>query len=470
MRRVPPGAPILTADAMRRAEASAFAGGIAQTELMERAGLTVAREVHRYAQDRPILVLAGPGNNGGDAYIAARLLGDWGHDVMVAALGEPGIGAAVDARGRWSGTVSDVDEASPRAVLVDGLFGTGLTRPIDPALAIRLASLREAASFCVAIDVASGLDTDRGTPLGYALRADLTVALGALKPCYLLGDGAACSGHVILASLGIDIPIGWTTLAQPENLRPERTSHKFTRGFALIVGGAMPGASRLSAVAALRAGAGYVILSGPAGQGSPFDAIVSRKVADTTDLTALLVDRSVDAMCIGPGLGRDDRACQLLEAALASDVRLVLDGDALTLLSRTAAEQIARRTASTILTPHGGEFEQMFGQSEGSKIDCTRDAARQTGAIVVHKGADTVIAHPDGRVLVSAAAPPTLATAGSGDVLAGLITGRLVTGGDPWAAVSEAAWLHMRAAELAGPGLVADDLIAHSAAAMQEVW
>lgn len=470
MRRVPPGAPILTADAMRRAEAAAFAKGVSQTELMERAGLAVAREVHRHAPGRAILLLAGPGNNGGDAHVAARLLSEWGHDVMVAALGEPGEGAAAKARAQWRGKVVPLAEAAPRPLLVDGVFGTGLSRAIDPAIAARLEALREAAEFCVAIDVPSGLDADRGEALGYAVCADVTVALGALKPCHLLADGGACSGHVVLADLGIDMPRHWRTLNRPARLRPDAAAHKFTRGLALIVGGTMAGASRLSAAAALRGGAGYVVLGTPDGQRGGFDATVARKVVEATDLKDFIGERSVDALCIGPGLGRDDRAAALLDAALASDLRLVIDGDALTLLGEQAASRLAKRSAPTVLTPHGGEFARMFGDSTGSKIAQTLDAARATGAIVAHKGPDTVIAHPSGRVAVSAASPATLATAGSGDVLAGLIAGRLATGDDPFAAVATAAWLHMRAAEIAGPGLVADDLIAHSAAAMQEVW
>lgn len=470
MRRVPPGAPILTADAMRRAEAAAFAGGVSQTELMERAGLAVAREAHRYVQGRAVLVLAGPGNNGGDAYVVARLLGEWGHDVMVAALGEPGEGAAAEARQRWAGTVVPLAEATPRALLVDGVFGTGLSRPLNRALAAQLEALRDAAEFFVAIDVPSGIDTDRGVTLGHAVRADVTVALGALKPCHLLAEGAACSGHVVLADLGIAIPHKWRTLDRPTGLRPDRTAHKFTRGRTLVVGGAMPGASRLAAASALRAGAGYVVLAMLDGRGGPLDAIVARKIADTADLEHLIGERTVDALCIGPGLGRDDRAGALLDAALVSDLRLVIDGDALTLLGDAAAKRLLQRIAPTILTPHGGEFERMFGKSDESKITRTLDASRTSGAIVVHKGPDTVIAHPDGRVIVSATAPATLATAGAGDVLAGLIAGRLATGDDPFTAVTAAAWLHMRAAEIAGPGLVADDLIAHSAAAMQELW
>lgn len=471
MRRVPPGAPILTADAMRRAEAAAFAGGVSQTELMERAGLAVAREAHRHVQGRAILVLAGPGNNGGDAYVVARLLCEWGHDVMVAALGEPGEGAAAEARARWTGKLVPLAQAAPRPLLVDGVFGTGLSRAIDPAIAAPLEALREASEFCVAIDVPSGLDTDRGDALGYAVRADVTVALGALKPCHLLADGAACSGHVVLADLGIDMPRQWRTLDRAvTRLRPDDAAHKFTRGLVLVLGGAMAGASRLSAAAALRGGAGYVVLGTPDGLHGSFDAIVTRKIIEATELKGFIGERSVDALCIGPGLGRDDRAAALLDAALASDLRLVIDGDALTLLGEQAASRLAKRSAPTVLTPHGGEFARMFAEGTGPNIARTLDAARATGAIVVHKGPDTVIAHPDGRVVVSAASPTTLATAGSGDVLAGLIAGRLATGDDPFAAVATAAWLHMRAAEIAGPGLVADDLIAHSAAAMQEVW
>lgn len=470
MRRVPPGAPILTADAMRRAEAAAYTRGVSQSELMARAGLAVARQVHRYVRGRAVLVLAGPGNNGGDAYVAARLLGEWGHDVMVAALGEAATGAAAEAQRHWTGPTVPLAEASGRAVMVDGLFGTGLTRPIDGDIATRVESLRQSADIVVAIDIPSGVESDRGVLPGPAVRADVTVALGALKPCHLLSEGAAGSGHVVLADLGIAVASKWHALTRPERLRPERDAHKFTRGLALVVGGAMAGASRLAASAALRAGAGYVVLATPDGSRGADQAIVARKVAEASDLAALISERKPNALCIGPGLGSDARASGLIDAALAADMALVLDGDALSTLGRDAARRVSERSAATILTPHGGEFERMFGARAASKIDRTLDAARESGAIIVHKGADTVMAHPDGRVIVSAAAPSTLATAGSGDVLAGLVAGRLATSGDPWNAVAASVWLHMRAAELAGPGLVADDLIAHSAAAMQEVW
>lgn len=470
MRRVPPGAPILTADAMRRAEAAAYTRGLSQSELMARAGLAVARQVHRYVRGRAVLVLAGPGNNGGDAYVAARLLGEWGHDVMVAALGEAATGAAAEARRHWTGPTVPLAEASGRAVLVDGLFGTGLTRPIDGDIATRVESLRQTADIVVAIDIPSGVESDRGVLPGPAVRADVTVALGALKPCHLLSEGAAGSGHVVLADLGIAVASEWHALTRPERLRPERDAHKFTRGLALVVGGAMAGASRLAASAALRAGAGYVVLATPDGSRGADQAIVARKVAEASDLSALIDERKPNALCIGPGLGGDSKASGLIDAALAADMALVLDGDALSALGRDAARRVSERSAATILTPHGGEFERMFGASAASKIDRTLDAARESSAIIVHKGADTVMAHPDGRVIVSAAAPSTLATAGSGDVLAGLVAGRLAMSGDPSNAVAAAVWLHMRAAEQAGPGLVADDLIAHSAAAMQEVW
>ena len=317
MRRVPPGAPILTTDAMRQAEAAAFAGGVSQTELMARAGCAVAREVHRYSRGRAILVLAGPGNNGGDAYVAAQLLSRWGHDVMVAALGEPAEGAAAEARMQWMGGVRTMAGASPRPVLVDGLFSTGLSRQIDPVLSSKLEALLGAAEFCVSIDVASGLDSDRGVVLGHAMRADVTVALGALKPCHLLGEGAACSGHVVLADLGIELPHKWQTLDAPSGLRAEATAHKFTRGLALIVGGAMPGAARLTAGAALRAGAGYVVLGTSDGGPGSLDAVVARGVVEAADFTRFVAERTVDAVCIGPGLGRDDRAGALLDAGAA---------------------------------------------------------------------------------------------------------------------------------------------------------
>ena len=438
------GAPIVSADAMRAAESARFASGVTQHELMARAGAAVARETARFAMGQPVLVLAGPGNNGGDGFAAARLLAAMGLDVTVATLGDEWRGAAGAMRAGWSGPIVPLSEAPERPVIVDGLFGIGLSRPIEGGVAGAIRRLRGAARFVLAIDIASGLDADSGTAMGMVLRAEATLALGALKRGHVQGAGIGASGALLLDPIGIPIGSDVTMLARPRIAAPGSDDHKYTRGLVGIHGGAMAGAARLSAAAAARGGAGYVVLASDDAR-VPFDAVVHRNAIDADKAAAAL---------IGPGLGRDAGARAAVRAWLASDRPLVMDGDALALLS---VEALAARPAPTILTPHGGEFERLFGPVEGDRIAATLDAARITGAVIVHKGAATIIAAPDGRAWM---AHPFawLSTAGTGDVLAGLAAARLAVVGEPVQAACEAVWLHARAARLAGPALVADDL------------
>lgn len=442
MRQLPEGAPILPATAMRAAEERAFAAGVSQEALMERAGLAVARAARRFSGDPPIVVLAGPGNNGGDAYVAARHLAEWGHDVTLFAFGEPRGQVARRMAAEWGGEARRFDAAAVpdgAYLLIDGLFGTGATRALvlDDAHRAMFAGAR----WRVAIDVPSGIDSDSGADLGCPAPMTMTVALGALKPAHAVAPDAC--GTVLLDDLGLDVASDWRVVAQPGSLRPKPADHKY-RALVTIVAGAMPGAARLAAHGAVGAGAGYVMLVGgdPAG---PLDAIV-RRPADALD-EVLADDRGI--LVVGPGLGRDARAKALLDAAIASPRTLLLDGDALSLLGRDAARRLRGR-ARTILTPHEGEFARMFGEGAGGKIARTLAAAADSGATIVHKGAVTVVAAPDGALRVSTAGPSWLATAGTGDVLAGAIAAR----GSP----EDGVWLHARAATLAGAAFSADRL------------
>ena len=447
------GLPIVTAAAMRAAEEAVFAGGVPQAELMERAGAAVAREAARFAMERPVLVLAGPGNNGGDAWVAARLLRESGRDVMVAALGEAKEGAAAAMRAKWSGAVSDLADAQARPIVIDGLFGTGLTRPLAPDIVGHLQRLVTAAHFTLAIDLPSGMDTDFGRDLG-AAGATVTLALGALKPAHLLGEGLAHSGQLLLDDIGIPIATTWQTVAMPRLSEPGPHSHKYTRGLVAVLKGSMPGAARLASNAALHGGAGSVVRVGEDDGHGP-NAIVHRPI---TEFDKLLEDERTGAVVIGPGLGREEDVRERLDAAIASTRPLVLDGDALSLIGRDVG-RLSGRAAPTCLTPHNGEFDRMFGEGKGSKIDRTLTAAAGAGAVIVHKGADTVIATPQGDVRVYAGGSSWLSTAGTGDVLAGLLGARLAGGVAPLAAAEAAVWLHGRAAQLAGPAFAADDLI-----------
>jgi hydroxyethylthiazole kinase-like uncharacterized protein yjeF len=462
---IPAGAPIVTAEEMRAAEDAAFRH-VSQEDLMERAGAAVAREAARFAVGRPILVLAGPGNNGGDAYVVARLLKAQGHDVAVAAMGEPRTGAAQAMFRRWDGTTTSLYEAKARPFVIDGLFGTGMTRPMERGPRALMADLVKAAAFSLAIDLPSGLDTDTGADFG-APCVCVTVALGALKPAHVLNAGLEKCGHVLLADIGVAVPAGWSSVARSRLSAPGPYDYKYTRGMVAVIEGAMPGAARLAAGAAMAGGAGYVTLAGAEPQ-SRIDALVRRTIAGADDLADLLGDDRIGAVVIGPGLGRDRRAEGLLKAALASTHPLVLDGDALSLFGTNAARWLQTRHAPAWLTPHSGEFDRMFGAGVGSKIDRTLAAAADTGATIVHKGADTVIASPAGEVRVLADASPWLSTAGTGDVLAGLLGAQAAGGRKGLAAAETAVWLHARAARLAGPAFIADALIGQIPKAIAE--
>ncbi|RYY47892.1 MAG: NAD(P)H-hydrate dehydratase [Sphingomonadales bacterium] len=461
---IPPGAPIVTAEQMRAAEEAVFRH-VPQQDVMERAGAAVAREAARFALDRPILVLAGPGNNGGDAYAAARLLKARGHDVMLAASSAPGPSAAAAMHAQWDGPVTALYEARPRPFLIDGLFGTGLTRPLERGVAPVLAELVAAAEFTLAIDLPSGIATDSGNDLGAPRGISATLALGALKPGHLIGAGLEKCGAVLLADIGIQVATQWRTLSRPRLAAPGAYSHKYSRGMVVVVQGDMPGAARLAARAAMAGGAGYVVLAGLHGDSAGPDALVHRRVDSGEDLGELLADDRIGAVVVGPGLGRDRRAEGFLKAALNSDRPLVLDGDALTLLGTSTSAWLQRRSASAWLTPHGGEFARIFA-GDGSKIDQSIALAAESRATVINKGADTVIASPRGAVRVLANASPWLSTAGTGDVLAGLVAAQVATGNK--AAAEGAVWLHACAARRAGPGFVADGLIDHIPGALSE--
>lgn len=464
---IPSGTPIVTAAAMRADEQAVFASGVSQDSLMERAGAAVACEAARFAMGRPILILAGPGNNGGDAYVAARLLHAEGHDVDLVATGAPGPGAAERMHALWHGPTSALYAARPRPVLVDGLFGTGMTRPLERGLAAVFADLCKQAEFTLSIDLPSGVDTDTGADLGAPRGIDVTLALGALKPAHVLDAGLERCGKILLADLDIPVDTRWRTVARPRLEAPGAHSHKYNRGLVAVVEGAMPGAARLAARAAMAGGAGYVVLAGDRPWGEGPDALVRREVRSAEDLTEFLGWDRIDAVVLGPGLGRDRRAEAFLRAAFAAPCPLILDGDALTLLGSGAAQWLATRAAPTWITPHSGEFDRMF-PGEGSKIDRTLAAAAETRATIVHKGADTVIASPKGDIRILAAASPWLSTAGTGDVLAGLLAAQVVQGGKGVVPAEAAAWLHARAARLAGPALIADQLIAQLPGAISE--
>ncbi len=447
---------------MRAAEDRAIVAGTSVELLMERAGAAAADAIWRFAGPMPALILCGPGNNGGDGYVIARLLAERGAAVRVAALAEPATPACRAARQAWAGPVETLGEAAPAALLIDCLFGTGLKRPLDdPATLMRLAAQ---AQLRVAIDLPSGVATDDGAILSPVPDFDLTISFGALKPAHLLQPAARHMGRIVLADIGVEIDTTLHEIVRPRLPAPGPNDHKYTRGLVTIVAGAMPGAAMLAATAAARAGAGAVRLQG--------DVIVHGVPAAVIQMGEGPLDRLDDprigCLVVGCGLAPDTESRGLLDAALATDSPLLLDAGALQLLAETGLDRLKARWAPAILTPHGGEFAKLFGKGQGSKVERARAAASVSGAIIVYKGADTVVAAPDGRAAILPPPPSWLASAGTGDVLAGIIGTMVARGLEPFAAACAGVWLHSRAASLAGPALIVDDLAAHLPKALAE--
>jgi hydroxyethylthiazole kinase-like uncharacterized protein yjeF len=461
------GLAILTADEMRAAERALFDSGIPEYDVMERAGAAAADYIWRAGATRDALILCGPGNNGGDGYVIARLLRDRGVPVRVAALADPRTPSAITARAAWAGPVEDIMTAAPATQLVDALFGTGLARGLEGALASRLGELAGKAVLSHAIDLPSGLETDSGAILSPVPVFDLCISLGALKPAHVLRPGSGSFRRLVCADIGIDLGAAQMhRLAPPQLHAPDVDAHKYSRGVVAIVTGMMVGAGVLAARAAGHGGAGAIRYLEPCPTPGLPDAVVRLDAPTPDAIRERIAEKRVGAVLVGPGLGRDDDARARLIAALASDAPAVVDADGITLLADMDLSLLPERA---IMTPHEGEFTRLFGTLPGSKIDRARAAAARSRAVLVYKGPDTVIAAPDGRVVIAPSASSWLSTAGTGDVLAGLCAARLTVGGDPFRAACEAVWLHGEAARRAGPGLIADDLAAHIPAALASV-
>ncbi|HKT16120.1 MAG TPA: NAD(P)H-hydrate dehydratase [Allosphingosinicella sp.] len=445
------GRPIVTAADMRAAEAAVIAAGTSAETLMDRAGRAAAEALVNYTGARPTLILCGPGNNGGDGYVIAAQLRARGVDVRVAALSEPKSAAAAWARSAWLGEVEPLDAARPAPVLVDALFGTGLARPLDDAALRAVLRLAGGAGIRVAIDLPSGAATDDGRLLSPVPDYDLTVTFGALKPSHLLQPCARHVGRLVVADIGVGAATRLYEIARPSLRPPRADDHKYSRGYVAVVAGDMPGAAALAAAAALRSGAGYVRL-------------VSNLILETLPNAIIQGGRWEDrdprigAVAIGPGLGRGADNARLFEHVLSTGHALVLDADALTLLTGRF-DMLRGGNGLAILTPHAGEFERLFGSFPGSKVEQTRAAAAIAGAVIVFKGSDTVVAAPDGRAAIAPSAPHWLATAGTGDVLSGVIASMRARGLDAFEAACAGVWVHGHAAVRAGPGMIADDLV-----------
>jgi len=467
---------LLTPIEMGQADKAAVSSGVGSAELMENAGRAVASAVRSRWSLRPVTVLCGPGNNGGDGFVAARHLHEWGWPVKVALLGPVDrlTGDAAHFAARWQGVVEPLSLASldGAGLVVDALFGAGLSRPLEGEAATVVQGLAARNIPVCAVDVPSGLDGRSGEARGPVAAADVTVTFFRKKPGHLLLPGRLLCGDLIVADIGIPATvlhqIGAKTHENGPGLWldvypwPQADAHKYRRGHVLVVGGAvMTGAARLSALGAARIGAGLVTIAAPAAAwgvyASALTSIMVQPFDDADRLVGILDDARKNAIVIGPGAGVSDATRQHAAQALATRRNVVLDADAITSFTADPHALFAAIGGPCVLTPHEGEFSRIFS-ARGDKLERARAAARQSNAVVVIKGADTVIAAPDGRAVVNANAPADLATGGTGDVLAGFIAGLMAQGLKPFRAAAAAVWLHGEAARLSGPGLISEDL------------
>lgn len=482
---------LLTPSEMARADAAAIARGVPGRVLMENAGRAVADMiVHRWPAGTRVLVLCGPGNNGGDGFVCARILRERGLVVRLMLLGDRArlSGDAAEAAERWRGGAEPAEPAQVASalrecrVVVDALFGAGLARPLEGAAAAVVEAVVASGRPVVAVDLPSGVDGATGRILGPAIRAEWTVTFFRMKPGHLLLPGRIACGKTLVADIGIPASVlaaigSRTTRDLPElwrdHLRPPGLAdHKYSRGHAVVVSGplARTGAARLAAEAALRVGAGLVTIASPPDalvvNASHLTAVMLARMNGAEGLAEILADTRRNALVLGPACGVGEGTRALVETALAAAPAVVLDADALT----TVAEApdaifagVAARPAPVVLTPHEGEFARLFPDlavavSVLPKTERARLAAERSGAIVILKGADTVVAAPDGRIAIADNAPADLATAGSGDVLAGLVGGLLARRLPGFEAATCAVWLHGECGRRAGPGLIAEDL------------
>ena len=478
---------LLSNTEMAEADRQTIAGGVPGIRLMERAGQAVADAVAaRFHTGSRIVVVAGPGNNGGDGFVAARLLAARGYHVVVALVGELTRlkGDAALAANDWSGPViaASAEALDGAHVVIDALFGAGLDRPVDGLARAMIESMNVHSAPVIAVDLPSGINGTSGAVMGAAVRAALTVTFFRKKPGHLLLPGRLHCGPIAVADIGIpDTVLRSIAPRTYENNpplwrahfpQPHDAGHKYDRGHAIVVSGPLwsTGAARLSARGALRVGAGLVTIASPrealSVNAAANLAIMVRPVDGAEELTRFLADRRLNAAAIGPGVGVGEGTCELVLAVLAGERGAVLDADAMTSFAgqpERLAQALSRRNQATILTPHEGEFSRYFGALDektkvGSKLERARLAARLVGAIVILKGADTVVAAADGRAAIAGNAPPYLATAGSGDVLTGITAGLLAQEMPGFEAAAAAVWLHGEAARAFGPGLISEDL------------
>jgi ADP-dependent NAD(P)H-hydrate dehydratase / NAD(P)H-hydrate epimerase len=466
---------LLSVAQMNAADRAAVAAGTPGTVLMQNAGGAVALEITRRWSPRPTTILCGPGNNGGDGFVVAIALAQAGWPVRVALLGriDELRGDAQFHAARWHAGVEPVAPAAVEgaSLVVDALFGSGLSRRLDPQITDTFAVITQRGLPLVAVDVPSGVMGDTGASLG-ALAATCTVTFARKKPGHVLFPGRALCGETVVADIGIPAAVfeslsieTWEnhpTLWRADLPQTKSAGNKYTRGHALLCGGyPMTGAARMAARAAARIGAGLTTIAVPEiafpVYASALTSIMVQLLRQPGDLGRLLSDSRYTAFLIGPGAGVNDSTRESALELLGTARAVLIDADAISVFASKVPELAAAIRGPCVMTPHEGEFTRLF-DAQGDKLARARSAARQSGAVIVLKGADTVVAAPDGRAVVNTNAPPTLATAGSGDVLGGLIVGLLAQGMDAFLAAAAGVWIHGAAADAFGPGLIAEDL------------
>lgn len=476
--------PVVTGAEMRAAEQAAFARGQDSFALMQAAGAAVAQAIKNAypAGNVSALILCGPGNNGGDGFVVADHLARAGWRVCVASMrprtdykGDAGKAAAA-----WQGDVVTCDPAhlasllAASTVLVDALFGIGLDRPLQGDTATVIDLVNRSGADVWAVDVASGISADTGHVMGAAIRAGHTVTFGWPKPGHLLLPGRAHAGALQVATLGLDtepVPAGVSTFVNEPGLwlsvlpQPGLQDHKYSRGHALVIGSSdMPGAGRLASLAARRIGAGMLSVAAPTATLPLYMAdqpgIIARPAARPEDYVEILMDRRISGVLVGSGLVPDAAAREAVLTSLAAGRPSVVDGGGLTAFADRPEDLFTLGRPDVVLTPHEGEFARLFPDlgADMGKLDRVRQAARRARSVVLLKGADTVVAAPDGQAAIAGEASPYLATAGSGDVLAGLILGLLAQGMPAYRTAAAGIWFHAQAGLSVGPGLIAEDL------------
>jgi hydroxyethylthiazole kinase-like uncharacterized protein yjeF len=464
---------------MAEADRLTIAAGTAGVVLMQNAGEAVAEEIMQRWSPCRVCVLCGPGNNGGDGFVVARVLAaaDW--PVRIALLGSIDrlAGDAKSHAARWAGPIEVLGPAAiaDAELVVDAVFGSGLSRPLSENVALTLAAVGRRGLPLIAVDVPSGVMGDTGASCG-AVAAQCTVTFARKKPCHVLLPGRDLAGDVVVADIGtpssvlegiaVDTWENDPALWRRELPRPASGGNKYSRGHALLVGGyPMTGAARMAARGAARAGAGLTSIAVPdialPIYAAALTSIMVHPLSRPEDFTQLLGDSRYSALLIGPGAGVNEATRARALAMLQTRRAVLLDADAISVFADRVGELAGAIHGPCILTPHEGEFARLFGaagHTAGDKLSRARNAARASGAIIVLKGSDTVIAAPDGRAIVNGNAPANLATAGSGDVLSGVILGLLAQGMDGFVAAAAGVWLHGAAAADFGPGLLAEDL------------